>query len=217
MICIWAKREYIEAMDRRIFIAALCAAPLVSFGSPASAGNAVVDTVNTYLTNLISAQARFRQESSDGTVLNGTFYLQKPGKMRFEYDPPSPALIIADGSALAVFDRKSTRGPQRYPQNSTPLSLLSRNNIDVTKTKYVRRIEVRGGRIYVIMFDPDEPNIGTMTLVFTENPMELVEWVITERSGAESRVKLGALTKNISIDSHLFNITYNVRALENDS
>ena len=203
-------------MDRRIFIAALCAAPLVSLGSSASAGNAVVEAVNDYLTNLQSAQARFRQQSSDGTVMNGTFYLQKPGKMRFEYDPPSPALIIADGSALAVFDRKSSRGPERYPQDSTPLSLLSRNNIDVTKTKYVRRIEVRGGKVYVIMFDPENPESGSMTLILKENPMELTGWVVTENSGLKTEVDLEALTRNISLDSHLFNIVYNIHELEKD-
>lgn len=198
-------------MDRRIFIAALCAAPLVSFGEVANAQNAVVDSVNAYLTGLQSATARFTQESSDGSVVNGTFYMAKPGKMRFEYDPPSPALIIADGSALAIFDKKSSRGPQRYSQSSTPLSLLSRNDIDVTKSKFVRLIETRNGQIHMTMFDPEKPDNGTMRMIFDQNPMELVGWVISESNGLESLVNLGPLTKNISLDHQLFNIVHNIQ------
>lgn len=196
-------------MDRRIFIAALCAAPLVSFGEVANAQNAVVDAVNAYLTGLQSATARFTQESSDGSVVNGTFYLQKPGKMRFEYDPPSPALIIADGETLAIYDRKSTRGPQRYSQSSTPMSLLSRNDIDVTQSRYVRLIEVLGGQVHVTMYDPEKSDNGTMRMIFDQNPMALRSWVIVESNGLESVVNLGPLTTGISLDSKLFNIVYN--------
>ncbi len=196
-------------MDRRIFIAALCAAPLVSFGEVANAQNAVVDAVNAYLTGLQSATARFTQESSDGSVVNGTFYLQKPGKMRFEYDPPSPALIIADGETLAIYDRKSTRGPQRYSQSSTPMSLLSRNDIDVTQSRFVRLIEVLGGQVHVTMYDPEKPDNGTMRMVFDQNPMALRSWVIVESNGLESVVNLGPLTTGISLDRRLFDIVHN--------
>ena len=78
-------------MDRRFFIAALGAVSVLSFGGSANAQNAVVDELNTYLNSLQSVTARFTQESADGSTATGLFYLQKPGKMRFEYDAPSPA------------------------------------------------------------------------------------------------------------------------------
>lgn len=196
-------------MDRRIFIAALCAAPLVSFGKVANAQNAVVDAVNAYLTGLQSATARFTQESSDGSVVNGTFYMAKPGKMRFEYDPPSPALIIADGETLAIYDRKSTRGPQRYAQSSTPMSLLSRSDIDVTQSRYVRLIEVEDGQVHVTMYDPEKPDNGTMRMIFDQDPMVLRSWVIVEGNGLESVVNLGPLSTGMSFDRKLFDIVYN--------
>lgn len=202
-------------MDRRFFITALCAAPLVATGGTAFAQNAVVEAINVYLSNLTTVTAPFTQESADGSIVSGTFYLQKPGKMRFEYAPPSPALIIADGDILAVFDKKSTRGPQRYPQSSTPLSLLSRNNIDVTQSRFVRLIETRGGRIHVTLYDPEKPENGTMRLIFTQDPVELVEWVIVEKSGLESVVRLGQLSKNAELDHRLFNIPYAIRQIEN--
>lgn len=172
----------------------------------ALAQNAVVDAVNVYLTGLTTLISPFTQESSDGSVSTGLFYLDKPGKMRFEYDPPSPALIIADGDALAIYDKKSSRGPQVYPQSSTPLSLLTRNDIDVTQSKFVRLIETLNGQIHVVLFDPEHADRGTMRMIFDQNPMELSQWVITEGNGLESIVRLGRLTKNISIDPFLFDI-----------
>ena len=201
-------------MNRRFLLAALCAAPLVTIGGSAFAQQSVVDDINEYLTNLQSATARFTQRSSDGSVVAGTFYLQKPGKMRFEYDPPSPALIVADGHALAVFDRKSNRGPQRYPQSSTPLSLLTRQNVSVTESKFVRLIETKGGQIHVTMFDPEAPKNGTMRMIFDRNPVELAEWVIVDGSGVESVVKLGPLSKNIDLNRRLFSIPNTIADLK---
>ena len=200
-------------MNRRFFLAALGAVPLVSFGGFASAQNAVVDELNTYLNSLISATARFTQESADGSTSTGTFYLQKPGKMRFEYDAPSPALLVADGNALAVFDKKSNRGPQRYPQSSTPLSLLSRPDIDITRSKFVQKLEAGSTQIHLTMFDPAKPENGSIKMIFDRNPMALTEWIIVDGSGLESVVKLGKLTTNISLDSALFSIPMTIRAL----
>ena len=202
-------------MNRRFFMSALCAAPFVASGRMALAQNAVVDAVNVYLTGLTTMIAPFTQQASDGSVATGLFYLDKPGKMRFEYDPPSPALIIADGEALAIYDKKSTRGPQVYPQSTTPLSLLTRNDIDVTQSKFVRLIETRNAQTHVVMFDPEHTDRGTMRLIFDQNPMELSQWVITEGNGLESTVRLGRLTKNVSIDPFLFNIVQHNRLQRN--
>ncbi len=198
-------------MNRRFFLTALAAAPLLTSSRMALAQNAVVDAVNAYLTGLDTVIAPFTQESSDGSVATGLFYLDKPGKMRFEYDPPAPALILTDGEALAIYDKKSDRGPQIYRQNTTPLSLLSRTDIDVTQSRFVRLIETRNGQIHVVLFDPEHTDRGTMRLIFDQDPMELSEWVITEGNGLESVVRLGQLTKNISIDPMLFNIVHHNR------
>lgn len=202
-------------MNRRFFMSALVATPFIVSSRSALAQNAVVDAVNTYLTGLDTVISPFTQESSDGSVATGLFYLDKPGKMRFEYDPPAPVLIITDGEALAIYDKKSTRGPQVYPQSSTPLSLLSRNDIDVTQSRFVRMIETRNGQIHVVLFDPEHTDRGSMRLIFDQNPMELSQWVITEGNGLESVVRLGRLTKNVSIDPFLFNIVRHNQLLRN--
>lgn len=186
----------------------------MSFGGTARAQGVEVDELNAYLNSLKTATARFTQESADGSVVSGTFYLQKPGKMRFEYDAPSPALLVADGQVLAVFDKKSNRGPQRYPQSSTPLSLLSRNDIDIRRSKFVQLLESSGTQMHLTMFDPEAPNNGSIKMIFDRNPMQLVEWIISERSGRQSSIKLEDLTTDISLNSALFSIPLTIRALE---
>ena len=204
-------------MNRRFFITALGALPLVSFGTFASAQNdPVVGELNAYLNSLQSVSARFTQQSSDGSVAAGMFYLQKPGKMRFEYDAPSPALLVADGKALAVFDRKSNRGPQRYPQSATPLSLLARDDIDITRSKFVQKLEASDAEVHLTMFNPDEPGSGAIKMIFERKPMALVEWIIIEGSGSESTVKLGPLSTDISLKNSLFSIPLTIRELENE-
>ena len=197
-------------MDRRFFLAASAA----MLASPAIAQNESINRLNTYLTELRSATATFRQENADGTETSGTFFLKKPGKMRFEYDAPSDSLVVADGRTLAIFDAKSNVSPQRYPQRRTPLSLLSLDDVDVTSSVFVRRIEERDGRAYMTMYDPEKPRNGQMVMVFTTNPVALVEWVLTDKSGLETHVFLDQLQTGMELRSRLFNIGWNISDFE---
>lgn len=182
---------------------------------PAYAQNESITRLNSYLTNLRSATATFRQENADGTEITGTFYLKKPGKMRFEYDAPSDSLVVADGRTLAIFDAKSNVSPQRYPQRRTPLSLLSLDDVDVTSSIFVRRIEERGGRAYMTMYDPEKPRNGQMVMVFTIAPMALVEWVLTDKSGLQTNVYLDELQTGVDLQSRIFNIAWSTTDFEN--
>ena len=202
-------------MDRRDFMAggsALLAA--AALAQPALAQNESINRLNTYLTQLRSATAAFRQENADGTTVTGTFYLKKPGKLRFEYDSPSDSLVVADGRTLAIFDAKSNVSPQRYPQRRTPLSLLSADNINVTSSVFVRRIEERNGRAYVTMYDPEKPRNGQMVMIFQTNPMQLVEWILTDKSGLETHVFLNELQTGIDLQNRIFNIGWNITDFE---
>ena len=196
-------------MNRRKFIAVSSALLSLLPAGALLAQNPIIDGINTYLSGLTTAQARFSQENADGTVITGTFYLKKPGKMRFEYDAPSDSLVIASGTTIAIFDAKSNVSPQRYPQNRTPLSLLSMANINVTNSRFVRRIEEIEGRSFVTLFDPEKPQNGSMIMIFDNNPMELRQWVVVDRSGLETRVYLDNLQTGIELQNRLFNIGYN--------
>jgi len=198
-------------MDRRFFMAGFAALAAL----PAYAQNESITRLNSYLTNLRSATATFRQENADGTEITGRFYLKKPGKMRFEYDAPSDSLVVADGRTLAIFDAKSNVSPQRYPQRRTPLSLLSLDDVDVTSSVFVRRIEERGGRAYMTMYDPEKPRNGQMVMVFTIAPMALVEWVLTDKSGLQTNVYLDELQTGVDLQSRIFNIAWSTTDFEN--
>ncbi len=182
--------------------------------TPALAQNASIERLNTYLTNLRSAVATFRQENPDGTSVTGTFYLKKPGKMRFEYDAPSDSLVVADGRTLAIFDAKSNVSPQRYPQRRTPLSMLSADDIDVTSSVFVRRIEETGGRAFVTLFDPEKPRNGQMVMIFETSPMQLVEWILTDKSGLQTHVFLDDLETGVELRNRIFNIGWNINDFE---
>ena len=197
-------------MDRRLFMAG-CAAAMAS---PALAQNESINRLNIYLTNLRSAVARFRQDNPDGTTSTGTFFMKKPGKMRFEYDAPTDSLMVADGRTLAIFDAKSNVSPQRYPQRRTPLSMLSADDIDITSSVFVRRVEERGGRAYVTMYDPEKPRNGQMVMIFDINPMQLVEWILTDKSGLETHVFLEELQTGVELRSRLFSIGWNINDFE---
>lgn len=154
------------------------------------------------------------QDNPDGTSVTGTFYMKKPGKMRFEYDAPSDSLMVADGRTLAIFDAKSNVSPQRYPQRRTPLSLLSADNIDVTSSVFVRRIEEAGSRAFVTMFDPEKPRNGQMVMIFNINPMQLSEWILTDKSGLETHVVLTDLQTGIDLRNRIFNIGWSINDFE---
>ncbi len=196
-------------MNRRDFIASSAATFALLPASGFAQENPLIGRINAYLSSLNTAQARFRQENADGTVISGTFFLKKPGKMRFEYDAPSDSLVVADGRTIAIFDAKSNVSPQRYPQRRTPLSLLSMADIDVTSSIFVRRIEERGDRSFITLFDPEKPQNGAMIMILENNPMQLVEWIIQDRSGLETHVYLQDLQTGQSLNNRLFNIGYN--------
>jgi len=204
-------------MNRRELLASATAfLMLANAGSVAAQPNPRIDRINAYLSGLTTAQARFSQENADGTIIAGTFYLKKPGRMRFEYDSPSDSLVVADGRTIAIFDAKSNVSPQRYPQRRTPLSLLSMANIDVTNSRFVRRIEERSGRSYITLFDPEKPQNGVMIMILENNPMQLVEWIIQEPSGLETRVYLAGLQTGMELQNRLFNIGYNINAFNRE-
>ncbi len=203
-------------MNKRSFLLALGAGLAVLPARFALAQNASIDRLNAYLNDLQTASARFVQENADGTQITGTFYLKKPGKMRFEYDAPSDNLVIADGRTLAVFDAKSNVIPQRYPQRRTPLSLLSMADIDVTSSVFVRRIDEHDGRFYVTMYDPEKPQNGQMVMVFDSAQIQLREWITTDRSGLETHVYLTDLQTGGNLANRLFNINVNKVAFERE-
>ena len=189
-------------MNRRALILALAALP----AWPALAQSVDVSGIDRYLRSLRTAQGAFRQTNPNGSVQTGRFYLQKPGRIRFEYDSPKGAMVLADGSWVGVFDPKSNRNPTRYPLDRTPLSLLLRDRLSLAEPGLVLGATRNAGVTDITVVDPRAPQEGRMVMSFSENPIALTSWTITTKTGARTRVDLRSLETASGFDRGLFNI-----------
>lgn len=191
-------------MNRRRILTALAALPVLAL--PAWAQGVDVTAINTYLVNLRSASGRFRQTNPNGSVQTGAFYLQKPGRIRFEYDSPPGAMVIADGNWVGVFDPKSNRTPTRYPLGNTPLSILLRDRISLREPGMVLGATKDAGGVHITVVDPRAPDQGRMVMTFSENPVQLRQWQIRTKAGQTTQVALTQFAPGGNFRSRLFNI-----------
>ena len=172
---------------------------------PASAQQLSLNALSNYLNQLTSAEGSFTQINADGTISTGTIYLRRPGKVRFEYNPPEQALVMANNGAVVVFDSKLGGEPRTYPLNRTPLGLILARNVDLSRANMVVAHGYDGTATSVTAQDPENPEYGSIQLVFTGNPIELRQWIITDDGGSQTTVILGALERK-SLANSLFNI-----------
>ena len=191
-------------MNRRTVLVALAA--LAASPAPLAAQGVEVGAINAYLLRLRSAAGRFRQTNPNGSVQSGRFFLAKPGRIRFEYDAPPGAMVIADGEWVGVFDPKSNRGPSRYPLARTPLSILLRDNVSLREPGLVLGATRDGGGVHITVVDPRAPQEGRMVMTFSEDPVRLRQWEITTRVSERTTVALTEMQTGIALDSSLFNI-----------
>ncbi|MEM8978334.1 MAG: outer membrane lipoprotein carrier protein LolA [Pseudomonadota bacterium] len=188
---------------RSVVLGALLA---LGMSSPALAEKISLSAISSYLNDLRTAKGEFTQINADGTISTGTIYIHRPGRIRFEYNPPEETLVMAGGSQVAVFDGRAVGNPDVYPLKRTPLNLILARNIDLAANNLVVRHFEEGVSTKVIAQDPDTPEFGTIELVFTGNPVELRQWVITDEVGSETTLVLGALETGLRLPASLFSI-----------
>ncbi|RME18893.1 MAG: outer membrane lipoprotein carrier protein LolA [Alphaproteobacteria bacterium] len=187
----------------RLFLAPLAVLLLLA---PARADELSLDEISRYLNGLTTFEAEFTQINADQTISTGIVKVQRPGRARFEYNPPDKTLVIAGGQRLAVFDGKSNTGPEQYPLKETPLNLILGRSIDLAASDMVVDRRYDGLATEITAQDPEHPEYGNIRLMFTDNPVALRQWVITDSSGAETTVILGALTEGVSFPTVTFSI-----------
>ncbi|MFA8387111.1 MAG: outer membrane lipoprotein carrier protein LolA [Pelagibaca sp.] len=185
------------------FIAFLTALMLTAL--PAAAQQLSLNTLSNYLNQLTSAESAFTQINADGTISTGTLYMRRPGKMRFEYNPPEQALVMANNGGVFVFDRKLGGEPETYPLDRTPLGLILARNVDLSRANMVVAHGYDGTATTVTAQDPEHPEYGSIELKFTSDPVELRQWIITDDSGGQTTVVLGALERK-QLANSLFNV-----------
>ena len=193
------------------FLAALLS--VLALGGPASAQALSLSQIGNYLNSMRAAKANFVQANPDKTLAQGVMYLEKPGRIRYEYTAPADSLVISDGRYLGIFDKKSNRGYQRFDLRRTPLDILLREQIDLSSSGVVRSIESDGVKTEVIAGDPANPQNGSLKMVFTANPIELRQWIVADRRGRETTVILSNLEIRRDVADNLFDIQGTASAL----
>lgn len=189
---------------------------LVALGAtPVAAQPIPLTEISAYLNRLQTATGGFTQINADGTISTGNIYIKRPGRVRFEYNPPDNSLVIAGGGSVAIFDPRSNTGPERYPLNQTPLSIILARDVDLTRARMVTGHSSNGTTTTVTAQDPDNPEYGTIQLVFTANPVELRQWIITDDAGTQTTVILNNLQSGVEVGDILFNIQAAERAFGN--
>jgi outer membrane lipoprotein-sorting protein len=173
---------------------------------PAQAEQISLNALSAYLNGMSTLRAAFTQISDDGTVQTGTLYIKRPGKMRFEYNPPQKALVLASNNSVAIFDGRSNQPPEVYPLKRTPLSIILAKNVNLAQANMVVGHDFDGTATVVTAQDPENPEIGSIQLKFTAEPVELRQWVITDNVGSTTTVILGETTADISLANRLFDI-----------
>ena len=130
-----------------------------------------VKRVESYINNIGTLQASFQQQDPNNAISTGRIYLRRPGRMRVEYDPPNPILIIADGVLISQVDRKLGELSQMPLKQSTAWFLL-RDPIEIGDNITVTKVDRRPGLLSVTMYENDEPDNGTVELIFLDDPID---------------------------------------------
>jgi outer membrane lipoprotein-sorting protein len=180
--------------------------------SPATAfdGNqrALLDRISGYLSGIQTLVGNFVQIGPDGRRVEGTFSIQKPGKVRFQYSPPSPIDIIADGSSVVVRDR-SLETSDFFPLSQTPLRYLLADRIDLLRDTDVVSVSADDTFITVII-EETQVMVGTnrLMLMFDAKSLQLKQWTVTDPQGLDTTVAVYNLDAAKKPDPNLFVINY---------
>ena len=159
--------------------------------------------IEDYLTNIRTLRSRFLQVSTAGAPIEGDLYLNRPGKMRFEYDPPYPVLLLADGLVLLYYD-KELKEETYLPLWETPLWFLLRDEVELDDSVRVVALQRGPGSLRVTVEQNDDSPQGRVTLVFADRPLTLKKWVVTDAQGVTTEVALLSPQIGVEIDEDIF-------------
>jgi len=200
-------------MRRLIQILVVAVAAVVSTGAGqppppraitfSEADRADLDKVSTYLNGLKSLEGGFVQIGPNGEIDQGRFYLVKPGKLRFEYQAPSPLLIVCDGRTFAVFNKK-LKTVDRYPLSATPLDLLLGDKVDLYHNDAIVRVRRQPGSLVIEARTAKNRAKANIANTVNYPALELRQWTVIDDQGLPTTVALRGLQLGTSISDSLF-------------
>ena len=187
-------------------IAGLAALPASAQSGLSADDRAVLTQAQTYLQGLTSAQGSF-VETSGAQRREGRFYLQRPGRMRFEYTNPQGLLVVSDGNNVKRYDPRLNVFRQ-VPLGMTPLSTFLARNVRLDQGVQIDRVtRMQSGAFAITARDQRRPNEGSVILAFAGSPLRLQEWTITDAQGGRTRTQLTSLQPASGLDAGLFRLT----------
>jgi outer membrane lipoprotein-sorting protein len=201
-------------MTTRRRLLAICAAATAlastaAFAAPPPAptisaeDQALVDKAVAYLQGLTEAKGRFVQTDARGATTSGELYLQRPGKARFAYDPPSGLLVVSDGGRVIVQDKRLNTFTA-YPLGATPLSLFLAKTIRLDKGVQVTRVSRAADGFSITARDGKRATAGQITLAFSDNPMALTAWTVIDAQGRSTQIRINGLQRTTGLEPALF-------------
>ena len=179
--------------------------------SPVAAEKISLNEISSYFNAMTTAEAQFSQITDTGETSTGRLFIRRPGRIRFEYDPPEATLVVVGGGQVAVFDPKSRDEPLRFPLRYSPLNLVLEREVDLAqRDMVVAHFEVES-QTAVTLQDPENPDYGFIQLIFNDNPVQLDQWVVQDNSGGQTHIILDSLTEGGKLSNMLFNIQHEMR------
>lgn len=194
---------------RRFALAALLGlSAAVAAATPAAAltaeEQAALGRASQYVNGLSAITGRFTQTGPDGRRIGGTYYIERPGKIRFDYDDPSTLQIIGDGRFVAVRNT-SKNTHDSYPLGRTPLRYLVSPNVDLARDAQVLGVYTDPARTTLVLAD-SQSGQGRLSLTFDEPEFQLKQWTVTDAQGLDTTVVLESMQSGDGLPDRLFNI-----------
>jgi outer membrane lipoprotein-sorting protein len=164
---------------------------------------ALVSKIETFVNNITTIEAGFVQMSGSGGFARGTLYLQRPGRMRFEYEPPVPYLLVSDGTFFIYVDNELEQVTY-LPLSQTPANLLLRKNFSLSDGLTLTGFKEEGSVVKVEVADSDNPDLGRVTLTFNRDPLSLKSWTVLDPQAQRIQVTLVDPLYGKKLDRSLF-------------
>jgi outer membrane lipoprotein-sorting protein len=181
------------------------AQPAAAGFQPTAQDRADLARVEAYLNGMHTLKAHFLQVAPDGGISEGTAWLERPGRMRFQYDPPAPFLLVAAHGLLVFHDSKLDQ-TSNVLLSQTPLGILLADKVTLSGGITVTGMQRQPGQLQVSLVRTASPSDGTLTLIFADPPLTLRQWTVLDAQRKETRVTLYNVELGGSFDPGLFNV-----------
>jgi outer membrane lipoprotein-sorting protein len=200
-----SRRAALAAPLLAVIAAALAALPAAAAQRPLTDPEAVgeINRIEGYLNGIRTMQSRFIQINPDGSAWNGNLYVRRPGRFRFEYDPPIPHLLIANGSWLFHVDR-ALQETNVIPLAKTPAQFLVREDVSLKNDFTITKLEQSQGIVQIGLVTRDSPELGEVTLTFTDKPLELRKWTVRDMQENITQITLQNTRYGVNLNPDMF-------------